>query len=149
MAITWSEENLNPGVKFPFKDEELNLEDPYCSWIEIVLLTEEETLDIFKKNGVKINKKAREINPKTRRVEYVPLPVDLTDEQRRACNADMWDKSIRDWNLPKPDGTFVPCTREKKIEFMSKSPRFSKWYEECKEKLEGELGEYKEELEKN
>ncbi|MDX9798859.1 MAG: hypothetical protein RBT05_08370 [Bacteroidales bacterium] len=147
--MSWNLENLNPGTKFPCPWDDKELEHPDCEWIELVLLTDEENLEIFKQLGIKINKSAKEINPKTRRMEYVQLPLDIKDEDRKRYNEELWDRTIKDWRLIGVGGVDIECTRELKTKFMREAPKFNRWYANSMEKLEGLNSTYKEELEKN
>lgn len=143
--MPWDVEQLNEGTKFPWKGQDLD--KPNCEWIELLLLPDEENLKLFKQLGIK-EKKLREINPKTRRVEYV-RDWEISEEQRQAYDEEVWDRTIVNWNLLKPDGTAVECTREMKTKFMRQSPKFKKWYQESMEMLEDDIRVYKETNEKN
>ena len=147
----WDVSNLNPGTKFPYPwdTDKKELEDPNCEWIEVTLLPDEEMLEISKLAGIKFNKSERTINPKTRRLEYVQLPPDIKDEERKKYNEELWDRTIKDWQLFGPGGKKVNCDRETKIKFMSKSPKFARWYNDSMERLELGMQTYKEEVEKN
>lgn len=143
--MPWDVEQLNEGTKFPWKGQ--NLDDKGCEWIELLLLPDEDNLKLFKQLGIK-EKKLREINPKTRRVEYV-RDWEISEEQRQAYDEEVWDRTIVNWHLLKTDGATVECTREMKTKFMRQSPKFKKWYQESMEILEDDIRVYKEANEKN
>ena len=69
-------------------------------------------------------------NPKTRAMEIVFVPEEITQDERKAMNADMYDYAIVDWDgVLDASGVEIECTRENKLRLMRvpKVDRFVGW----------------------
>jgi len=141
-------EELNPPTRFYYYHNGKKTDQ----WIELRLASDEDNKNIFRSIGVK--EKVNNIyNPKTRQMDRQTY-FDTNEEQMDRYNEAMWDFSIVDWYLVKRDRKeetedSIPCTRENKILYMRKSPKFSSWVASCLEKLRETLSEVGEAESKN
>lgn len=128
-------ENLNPGVFFPFAEEEDN-DDPGGITIR---LANGEVLDT-------INKKCTKKRVEFRRGQRFEV-IDEDDKRRSEL---LWDYVIIDWKgLDDMEGKPIPCTKDNKISLMRGSVRVAAFVGNCIEKLTEESELYEEALEKN
>lgn len=128
-------ENLNPGVFFPFTEEEDD-DDPGGITIR---LANGEVLDA-------INKKCTKKRVEFRRGQRFEV-IDEDDKRRSEL---LWDYVIIDWKgLDDMDGNPIPCTKDSKISLMRRSVRVAAFVGNCIEKLTDESELYEEALEKN
>jgi len=125
-------DNLNPGVFFPFEDDDEN------GGVEI-RVANAGSMEIINKETTKKKVEWR----KNQRVEY-----DIVDEDKRSSM--LWDYVIVGWkNINDSDGDPIECTTENKIKLMKESPQFSMFVGSCIETLSDEAETRSEELEKN
>lgn len=125
-------ENLNPGVFFPFEDDDDE------GGITIRLANSDVMRDIDKKT---VKKKVQ-----FRRGQR--FEVDDTDEEKRS---DMiWEYVIVDWKgVFDESGEEIPCTTENKLKLMRESVQFANFVANAIEQLTESTAGYEEELEKN
>lgn len=123
-------DNLNPGVYFPFEDDEGGVTVRVAS------------ADVIRG----IDKKTVKKKVQFRRGQR--YEIDDTDEEKRS--ALVWDYAIVDWNgVFDNDGNEIPCTTDNKIKLMNGSVQFSRFIGNCLEQLTEDVEAYDEELEKN
>jgi hypothetical protein len=140
----WNLDDLNPPAKFWYVDNGKKTGD----WVSLCLASDEDNKRFFDLVGVKEKVEYRK-DPQTRQMQRLTY-FDSTDEQRDRFNEEIWDFSIKEWNLTgKSKEDKVPCTRENKVKLMRGSPKFAQWIAECLEKMRADLQVYYEEEQKN
>ena len=71
------------------------------------------------------------LNPKTRGMERVEYSEDMTPEERKKYQADLWDFAITAWEkFFDKKGAEIPCTKENKAKMM-KIPMFDRFISKC------------------
>ena len=124
-------ENLNPGTFFPFSDG--------TEGGVTIRVASGDALSEIEKKCVKRKFEWK----RNQRFEV----IDEDDEKRSLM---MWDYVIIDW-----DGIFdlndapIPCNKANKNLLMQNSVKFSTFVGKCIQKLNEQMEEYEEELEKN
>ncbi len=127
--------DLNPGVFFPF-DEEEDDESPGGITIR---LANGEILDV-------INKKCTAKKVVFRRGQRHEVIEE--DEKRRSEL--LWEYVIMDWTgLDDEEGVPIPCTKDNKVLLMRGSVKIASFVGNCVEKLTEDSELYDEVLEKN
>ncbi len=128
-------ENLNPGVFFPFDEEE----DDETPGGVTIRLANGEVLDT-------INKKCTKKRVEFRRGQR----FEVIDEDEARRSELLWDYVIMDWRgLDDSEGVPIPCTKENKVNLMRGSVKIATFVGNCVEKLTEDSELYDEELEKN
>ena len=128
-------ENLNPGVFFPFDEDDEESKDGVT-----IRLANGDILD-------QINKKCTKKKVEFRRGQRYEVIEE--DEDRRSTL--LWDYVILDWKGLQDDktGEDIPCTKENKVRLMKGSVKFASFVGNIVEKLTEDTDLYNEELEKN
>lgn len=89
------------------------------------------------------------VNPKTRQMERISYHKELTPEEIKRSNADLWDHVIMDYNaFFDKNGKPIPVTRENKIKLMN-IPVFDRFVGKCLKDLNDQTVRHAEELSKN
>lgn len=123
---------LNPGVFFPFDEEDGN------GGVTIRLANGKVLDDINKR----CSKKKVDFR-RGQRHEYTVDNESLRSEL-------LWDYVIMDWkDLSDLSDNPIPCDKDNKIKLMQGSVKFSSFIGKCVEKLTEEAELYEEDLEKN
>lgn len=144
--MPWDIENdkaLNPTTRFFFETPE----EEESEYVDLRIASDQENKEIFKKAGVKFEKKLV-YNKQDRQMQYL-RDLDVSDEKQDKFNEEVWDFSIVDWNLITPNGDKIPCTRENKTKLMRKSPKFASFVGDCLEELRNSVKGKKESELKN
>jgi hypothetical protein len=137
MATQFDVENLNPGTRFQYGDDE-------DTWVELRVCTGDDFRKIIKATTKKVAE-VKVIGGRAHRITW-----DETKEQEQ--NEMIWDYCIINWGgFVDKQGDPIPCTFENKKLFMGGSVKFSAFIAnklEVLRKLEGDIGS-EEEDEKN
>jgi len=125
-------ENLNPGVFFPFDEDD-------GSGGVTIRLASAEALSKIEKACVK------------KKVEYRKgQRFEVFSEDRKKRSDMIWDYVIVGWEgVTDLEDKEIQCTPENKALLMGKSTKFSSFVTKCLEKLTDEITDIEEELEKN
>ncbi len=123
-------EDLNPGVFFPFEDEDNGV---------TIRLANGEIIDEIEKKCTK----KKVVFRKGQRHEVI--------EENKSMRSEMlWDYVIVGWDgVEDSNGNAIPCTTKNKIMLMRGSVKFSAFIGNCVEQLSEDVEVYEEELEKN
>lgn len=141
MSFAWDVENLNPTTRFNFPEDE-------SQWVELRLASDQDNKEIFQRAGIKLFEKKLVYNSKERQMQWVQgTPTD--EAQQTRFSEEIWDFSIVNWKLLNKEGEEIPCTRENKIMFMRRSPKFASWVGDCLEIMREGLSVAKHEEIKN
>lgn len=122
----WNVEDLNPSTLFYFPEME-------GQYVALRVASDSDNKELFKKAGIKFVKKQLH-NKVDRKIELIS-DVDDDDNKRQKYNEELWDFVITDWKLLDQNAEEIPCTKENKILFMSKSPKFATFVGEKLEEL--------------
>jgi len=137
--------NLNPGVRFGFPDDDSE------EWVSIRRLTQEALSRIgeeTEKNHVEYRQPLNEKGKVNQRVP--PQRVEWTEIIESKKKEEMlWDYSIEDWNLFDLEGKSVPCTLENKVKLMRESGSFPIFWADKIEILNETEPAHEKALEKN
>ena len=139
--IDGGKETLNPSRKFDWDKEGKE-------WVKLRLPTDEDSRQSFLKAGVEEKVEWRTVDKKTRQQQRVTY-FDPTEAQKALFDEEMWDISISEWFLVKPNGEEIPCTRENKVVMMRYCPAFSARVNQELEKMQEDIKGYVEASEKN
>ena len=92
---------------------------------------------VFEKQISERKKKYEHVlNPETGKMERIGFYEDLTAEQAKEQNNDVWDHAIVDWQqITDKTGKEIPCTRENKLKLME-IPAFDRFVARCLEILQ-------------
>jgi len=128
-------ENLNPGVFFPFDEDDEESKDGVT-----IRLANGDILD-------QINKKCTKKTVQFRRGQRHEVIEE--DEDRRSIL--LWDYVILGWSglVDDKTGDDIPCTKDNKVLLMKGSVKFASFIGNAVEKLTEDSDLYNEVLEKN
>lgn len=124
--------NLNPGVFFPFEDDE-----------------DEGGVTIRLANG-KVIDEIEKVCTKKKVVFKKGQRHEVIVENKELRTKMLWDYVICEWSgLFDSEGRAIECTKENKELLMQSSVKFSAFIGNCVEQLSADVELYEEELEKN